>query len=89
MDKISFFWIFLSPAKSISQKIHFFGRKTVQFFQELVKLVLKFIEKQKIFEEKNLADFANILKILKRSQNIKLIVSNERMRGFCSENGVH
>ena len=25
----------------------------------------------------------------KRSQNVKLIVSNERMRGFCSENGVH
>ena len=57
MEKIRFFWIFLSSAKFISQKIHFLGRKKVQFSLQLVKLVLKFIEKQKIFEKKNVADF--------------------------------
>ena len=72
MDKISFFWIFLSPAKFISQNILFLGRKKVQFSLQLVKLVLKFIEKQKIFEKKNLADFANILKIVNFRKSSKL-----------------
>ena len=71
LAKINFFWIFSSPTIQVSQKIHFLGRKKVQFSLQLIKLVLKFTKKQTNFKKK-LVNFAKKLKMFNFQKSSKL-----------------